>query len=527
MKSKSLVEKFLLVGVVFCLAVFILASAQAQTKIPTPKLTPKYGGTLRIGYALDADNIGDPVARPMSSTGVRIGVTAVETLLHYDEKGMPVPWLATDWKVSKNLRSITFTLRKGVKFHDGTNFNAEAVKWNIDRYRTSSNVELKAVASVDVLDDSTVRLNLSTWSNTLLDSLTMHAGMMISPTAYQKNGGDWCRKNAVGTGPFKFVSWQLESRLRFEKFNGYWQKGKPYLDAIEWVIISDMMTRTAAFKRGEVNVFPNLEPQDVKELEKEDKYYFSTGGLTGLNYSLAGDSGHPNSPFANVRVRQAIEHAIDKQTLVDALTYGYGKVCNQYAYPGSWGVNPDVKGYPYNPDRARRLLAEAGYPNGFKTTLYTPGWGFYVYPPPAIQEYLKKVGITLEIEVVDQGRHQTILRSGWRDGLIFPQTTMSLPDAAINLAARASCQSYLKGSIMCADDYEAVLVKALAAPDFETKKKLTWEAQKLLIDKYAIINFFYTQARINSFYKNVHDTGIGETIDTQWTPEDAWIGSMD
>ena len=105
-----------------------------------------------------------------------------------------MPWLATDWKISKDLRSITITLRKGVKFHDGTDFNAEAVKWNMDRYRTSSNPELKAVASIDVLDDSTVRLNLSNWSSTLLDSLTMHAGMMISPQPTRKMVGSGVEK---------------------------------------------------------------------------------------------------------------------------------------------------------------------------------------------------------------------------------------------------------------------------------------------------------------------------------------------
>ena len=519
MRNKSVLWKLLLIAVMFYFTISMLGSAYAQTTKPTPR----YGGILRIGHALDADHLGDPVFRPMSSTGVRIAVMAVETLLRYDENGVPVPWLATDWKVSKDLRSITITLRKGVKFHDDTDFNAEAVKWNMERYRISQNRELKAVSSIDVLDDSTVRLNLASWNSSLIDSLTTHAGMMISPTAYQKNGGEWCRTHPVGTGPFKFVSWQRDARLRFEKFNGYWQKGKPYVDAIEWVIISDMMTRTAAFKRGEINVLLIVEPPDVKSLEKEGKYYFNTGGLSGLNISLAGDSGHQDSPFADVRVRRAVEHAVDKQTLVDALTLGYGKVCNQYAYPKTWGVNPDVKGYPYDPDKARKLLAEAGHPNGFKTKLYTPGWGNYVYPPPAIQEYLAKVGITAEIEVVNQGRHQTLLRGGWQNSLLVQHSPMILPDAVNNLASNASCKSYLKGSIICADDYEAILVKAQAAPDFETKKKLTWEAQKLLIDKYAILNFFYTQPRMNCFYKNVHDTGIGVTIDTQWAPEDAWI----
>ncbi len=132
-------------------------SAPAKTAAPAAAKV-QYGGVLRITHALDADTLGDPVARPMSSTGVRIAYAALETLVRYDKKGMPVPWLATDWKIAKDFKSITFTLRKGVKFHDGTDFNAEAVKWNLDRYRTSTNTELKSVESVEVLDASTVKL---------------------------------------------------------------------------------------------------------------------------------------------------------------------------------------------------------------------------------------------------------------------------------------------------------------------------------------------------------------------------------
>ena len=534
-KKRGLLGIIRFLEVLVCCAVLVMLAVPAwsaqpkatapQNKAvsaPQPKVTPHYGGVLRITHALDADDLGDPVARPMSSTGVRVAYTAVETLFRYDQKGMPVPWLASGVKVAKDLSSITLTLRKGIKFHDGTDFNAEAVKWNLDRYRTSNNPELKSVESVEVIDSSTVKLNLSKWTSTLLDNFTMHAGMMISPTAFQKNGADWAKTHPVGTGPFKFVSWQRDTNVKFEKFAGYWQKGKPYLDGVEWTFITDMVSRTMAFRKGEMNVLLIVEPPDVKDLEKEGKYYFSTGGLSGLNICVAGDSGHADSPYADIRVRRAIEYAIDKKALVDSLILGYGKVCNQYAYPGTWGVNPAVKGYPYDPAKAKKLLAEAGYPNGFKTTLYAPTWGNYVYPPPAIQQYLAKVGITVEIEPVNQGRHQQLLRGGWK-GLMIQQSPMILPDATNNLAVNASCKSYLKDSIMCADDYEATLAKAVSAPNFETKKKLTWEAQKLFIDKYALFQFFYTQPRMNAFYKNVHDTGIGITIDTQWTPEDAWI----
>jgi ABC-type transport system substrate-binding protein len=223
-----------------------------------------------------------------------------------------------------------------------------------------------------------------------------------------------------------------------------------------------------------------------------------------------------------VRVRQAVEHAIDKKALVDTLLLGYGKVNNQYAYPGSWGVNPAVTGYPYDPAKAKQLLAAAGYPSGFKTTLTTPNWGTYPLGAPVVQEYLGRVGIKVEIDPATPGRFNQLLRNGWK-GLIVIHAPMVTPDAVTNLSVHASCKSYLKGSMACADDYETTVVKAIAAPNFETKKKLVWEAQKLLVNKNALINFLYTLPRMNSFYKTVHDTGIGPTIDTQWTPEDAWI----
>ena len=216
--------------------------------------------------------------------------------------------------------------------------------------------------------------------------------------------------------------------------------------------------------------FLSLSRSDVKDLEKDGRFYFTAGGLSGLNICLAGDSGTFDSPFADVRVRQAVEYAIDKKALVDKLILGYGKVCNQYAYPGTWGVNPAVKGYPYDPAKAKKLLAEAGYPSGFKTTLYTPTWGNYIYPPPVIQQYLAQVGIDVQIEPVNQGRHQQLLRGGWK-GLLVQQTPMILPDATNNLAVNASCKSYLKGSIACAEDYEAKLGEGAERANFRDKEE--------------------------------------------------------
>jgi ABC-type transport system substrate-binding protein len=272
-----------------------------------------------------------------------------------------------------------------------------------------------------------------------------------------------------------------------------------------------------------VDEISNVEPKDVNDLKASGKYYGTICELSSLAFSTIGDSVHPNSPFADIRVRRAIEHAVDKKALADAFTYGLGKVCNQFAAPGSWGYNPDVTGYPYNPDKAKQLLAEAGYSNGFKTKIITLPMAFYAYPPTAVQGYLGKVGVVAEIETAPPPKWQQTNLGGWESALFVHNGTLIDPDATRNLATNFSSKSILSISMLRPAELNEASVKAQGAGDFETKKKWTWEAQKLLIDKYALVNYFFTQPRITFLYNRVHNTGIGVTIDAHWTPENAWM----
>ncbi|GAF82379.1 unnamed protein product, partial [marine sediment metagenome] len=379
------------------------------------------GGVLKISVGIDANTLGHPPTLTRMGD-FRKAAASVETLVRTDEAGTPVPWLAKTWKVDAQAKTITFTLEKGVKFHDGTDFNAEAVKWNLEQYMASPRIELNKVESIDIVDDYTIRLNLSEFDALLLPNLAAAAGLMISPTAYQTYGQEWCATHPLGTGPFKFVSWDRDVSIKFERFDDYWQKGKPYLDGVEWVIIADPMVATASFLAGEQHIATQIEPKDARDLEDSGEFTIAMSVRGGL-HAICGDAGNPDSIFANIKVRQAVEHAIDKQAICDTIGYGYWTPVYQAATPASWAYNPDVVGYPYNPEKARQLLTEAGYPNGFQTTIFTMNTPAHIVSiMTAIQGYLSEVGIDAEMDIMDHGRFYGIFAGGgWQDGItVFP-----------------------------------------------------------------------------------------------------------
>jgi len=163
----------------------------------------------------------------------------------------------------------------------------------------------------------------------------------------------------VGTGPFKFVSFQRDVNLKYVRWDGYWQAGKPYLDGVEFVYIADPMVMMASFKAGEGNVLLSVEPKDAQSLESTGKYAISKC-LSGMQ-GLVGDGSHPESPFANLKVRQAIEFAVNREPVCKAVGAGYFEATDQSCAKSNWGYNPTPSPYKYDPAKAKTLLTEAGY----------------------------------------------------------------------------------------------------------------------------------------------------------------------
>jgi ABC-type transport system substrate-binding protein len=484
----------------------------------------KHGGVLRVAITGDALSLGSPPDL-RSFNDYIMHVPVIESLGRYDESGRIVPWLATSFEEDAEARTITVSLREGVKFHDGTDFNAEAVKWNLEHFLESERGEFRGVSDIEVVDDLTVRITFETWDNTALAGLAYFAGPMISPTAFQENGKEWALTHPVGTGPFKFVSWERDVKQVYERFDDYWQEGKPYLDGFEWHIISDPVTAIAAFQAGEFDAFVSVPAQNVQELENAGIVILPLEtGQGAVLQGVIGDSAHEGSPFTDVRVRQAVGHAIDSEAIVDTIYLGFGTVTNQWGLPSTWSYNPDVTGYPYDPDKARELLADAGYPDGFETTLLTSTRNPATQQmATAIQGFLGEVGIDAAIEAEEFAAYNEKVVGGTWEGLIM-FSSRAEADVGLTMPRVASADGllYTKGMVH-PDEVEQLLVQLRTAADFETKEEIAHELQQLIFEEHVMINPIMITQNIAAVYPYVHDTSFNTTHATNWTPEDAWL----
>jgi peptide/nickel transport system substrate-binding protein len=494
------------------------------TTTPAPTtVTPKYGGTLRVSrFTGEGVSLGDPLNHRGMNSWFQ-STPCLEPLLRADASGVLIPWLATAWKEDVASKSITLTIRQGVKFHDGTPLNAEAVAWNLQYRMDAKMAAMKSFAKVETVDVNTVRITFTSWDSTVINNLASGPGLIISPTNYQKNGADYAADHPVGTGPFKFADWKKNNVITYTRNPDYWQPGKPYLDSIEWYTIPDMNTKAMSFIAGELEAVITI---DLPQLQTIKAAGFTpilmpvSGGADGFVFSSANTS----SPWNNLKVRQAAAYAINVEEFTSALFGELGLAVNQFVPKGNWAYNADVAGYPYNPDKAKQLLTEAGYPNGFTTV-------FNGFQDPtmnnrvlAVQDYLKKIGITCDVQIISTAQHtdKTTNGLGW-DGLIWDSLGQSTDVIdTLNRYYGASDKNFV--SMLKPPDWTKAIQDAVAAPDFPTKQKLAKDLMKMMVDTYCLMLLQNTRMDVTFEQKYVRDAGFTRSINTQmWTPENCWL----
>jgi len=434
---------------------------------PTNTGEAKYGGTMKVIFGSTPANIG--YFPDQTFQDVTYGPTWSDRLFDLDTKGNLIPNVALSYDYPANSKSLVVKLRPNVKFQDGTAFNAAAVKWTIDTsIETNAMPGAKYIVSTEIVDELTLKVNLTDYNS--IAPYNMWRPAYYSPTAFQKNGKDWAKINAVSTAAFKINNFQPNAILEMSKWDGYWRTGRPYLDKVQFRAVPDTSTCMALIKSGQADVWVNAGMPEAAQLR--DAGFEILSGPNTLD-DIFPDSKDPSSPFAIKEVREALEYAIDKEAIAESLGYGFTQPVVMSAPPGTAGFNPDYKGRPYNVDKAKELLAKAGFPNGFKTNMIYRTDTNAKYMAAAIQNYLKAINIDVTLDPADPGRYWgAIFTTGWKGLLlgvhaINPQWAVAWldhfgPGALIAFASLGKSQAFL-------DTANAIL----AAPDMESFKKAT------------------------------------------------------
>ncbi len=344
----------------------ILAALVIACSLPVQAADPK--DELRVVIPWTPENL-DPTMN-LSSIRAQVGVSLFDSLVGRDSEKRIVPELAESWKLLDD-NTWQFRLRRGVVFHNGEPFNAEAVRFTLQRVldpnqKSPNRANIAEITKVEVVDDFTVKLVTRQPYAPLLNRLIDFP--IVPPKYTAEKGNQGFSLHPVGTGPFRFVELVKDDRLVVEAFDRHW-RGAPRIRRIVFRPIPEPFTRTAALRNGEVDVITNVPPNLARELERVPGIKVQRVPSTWMIYLGLNAF---KKPLSDVRVRQALNYASDVDTIIKTVLEGNGRRTPGPLTPHMFGYDPGVKGYPYDPAKARRLLAEAGYPDGLDIILDAP-----------------------------------------------------------------------------------------------------------------------------------------------------------
>lgn len=410
-------------------------------------------------------------------------------LYGFDKNLKMIPVLADSHTVSKDGLVYTLKLKSGIKFHDGTDFNAEAVKVNFDRVTNPENklkryTLYKNIAKTEALDATTVRVTLKEPFSPFINTLAHPSGVIISPAALAKYGSKGIAQNPVGTGPFKFVEWKSTDYLKVAKWEGYWKKGYPKIDSITWRPVVDNNTRAAMMQTNEAHFAFPMPPEALESLSKKASLEVTKAPSIIHRYLSMNTQ---QKPFDNPKVREAINYAINKDALVKVAFSGYA-IPAEGVLPQGVEYATKLGPWPYNPAKARELLKEAGYPNGFESTL----WSAYNYTTAQkviqfVQQQLAQVGIKVQVRALEAGQRVELVESaqdpatapvrmyyvGWSSSTGEADWAMRPLLASESLPPKMFNTAYYKNPEVDAD-----IAKALVTTSSTEKARLYADAQQ-------------------------------------------------
>jgi peptide/nickel transport system substrate-binding protein len=460
-----------------------------------PTVQARRGGTLRVAYHEEFRTLDPHFSLQVAERYMMYAV--YNTLVGMDEDFTPVPELAESWS-NPDPRSYVFKLRQAVKFHDGSDFDAEAVKWNIDRLKDPATKSPRAsdvnkIDSVEVIDKYTVKFNLTMPFAPLLAVMMDRPGFMVSPSAARKSGADYGR-NPVGTGPFKFVQWTQDQGATVERNTSYWNAAEPYVDRVEFRLNPDPTVRVTMLKSGEVDLIDRFDTKDVPGLQADSnlKVLEQHGGAwQGLQW-------HVNeAPFDNKLVRQAVAWGVNRQALGKIQWSGYGDIPNG---PVTIALgNPErVKPIGFDQAKARDLLAQAGKPNGFEATMTVRSRADDTRLGELVQAQLADLGIKLTLAAINANDWTVATQKRTINWTTTSWTQRGDPDGLLSIlyASNGSANT----TNFADPQVDDLLEKASSVYDPVQRKALYMQIQQIIVDSAPMVflwrpSFFYATAK--------------------------------
>ena len=429
--------------------------------------------TLRIGLAEDPDVLDPTLARTF--VGRIVFAALCDKLFDIDEKLAIVPQLATGYEWSADSKALTIKLRTDVTFHDGEKFDAAAVKFNIERHKTMAGSnrrgELAPVTSVDVVDPSTVRLNLAAPFSPLLAALADRAGMMVSPKAARAEGANF-GAHPVCSGPFKFVERVAQDRIAFERYAGYWNKANVHFDKVVYTPIVDATVRLANLRSGQLDFIERVAPSDIEGLKKDKNLKvarITEIGYQGITINVGKSEQAQKNPLGkDARVREAFELSLDRDGIVQVVMDNEATVGNQWVAPGNAFYAKNVPIPKRDVARAKALLKEAGVPNP-SFTLVTPTTSDAQKIAQVVQAMAKDAGFDVKIQSTEFATSLDMADKGQFEAYVLAWSGRADPDG--NIYSFDACKQPLNYAGYCVPEVDELLNASRTQREAADRKK--------------------------------------------------------
>lgn len=445
----------------------------------TTQAEPKKGGSVVVGIQQDLDSLDPHLAAAAGTSEVLFNI--FEGLVKPDKDGNLVPAIASEYKISDDGMTYTFTLRDGVTFHNGEPVTIDDVIYSVNRCAGRLEGQeaplvsaYSVISGVNRVDDKTVELVLSSADTELIGYLTA----AIIPADYDKQA-----EAPIGTGPFRFVSYSPQHAFIIEAYDGYWQEGLPYLDKVEFRIVANTDSAMLELKGGSIDLYPYLTSDQARELSGQMEVLVGTSNLVQALFL-----NNAEAPFDKLEVRQALSYLVNPQEIMDMVADGYGTEIGSNMFPafGKYYLESTKDMYEPNVEKAKELLAQAGYADGFEMTITVPSnYQFHVDTAQVIVEELKQANITAKINLVEW---ETWISETYK-GRQYQSTIVGL-DADLapkDLLDRYHSEARNNFVNFLNEEYDRVLEEAIASTDDAEKVEKYQRLQQILAEQAASV----------------------------------------